>query len=135
MRCDIASIHMNTLANAKWEGSFLSLKRVRKLGGVWQTSLSNVVWVFLICVWMKKCVEMCVSVFKMLKKLLEMPYQTSPNVHISSTSVYSEHPCNSILKCSKMITIIESDLNNPWKGREGPRGLSSQKSLSFFVWF
>ena len=74
---------------------------------------------------MKKCVEICVSVFKMLKKLLEMPY----HVHISSTSLYSEHPCNSILKCSKMITIIESDLNNPWKGSEGPRGLSSQESL------
>ena len=29
MRCNVASVHMNTLANAKWEGSFLSLKRVR----------------------------------------------------------------------------------------------------------
>ena len=27
-----------------------------------------------------------------------------------------------------MITIIESDLNNPWKGREGPQGLSTQQS-------
>ena len=25
---------------------------------------------------MKKCVEMCVNVFKMLKSVLEMPYQT-----------------------------------------------------------
>ena len=32
-------------------------------------------WVFLIYVWVKKCVSM----FKMLKRLLEMPYQTSPN--------------------------------------------------------
>ena len=48
--------------------------------------------------------------------------------NISSTSIYSEHPCNFILKSSKMITIIESDLNNPWKGREGPQGLSTQQS-------
>ena len=41
-------------------------------------SLSNVVWVFLIYVWVKKCVEMCVSVFKILKRLLKMTYQTSP---------------------------------------------------------
>ena len=33
---------------------------------------------FLIYALVKKCVEMCVSVFKMLKKLFEMGYQTGP---------------------------------------------------------
>ena len=35
------------------------------LGPVWLISLSNVVLVFLIYVWIKKCVEMCKRMFKM----------------------------------------------------------------------
>ena len=47
---------------------------ILKLKGVWQRSLSNIIWVFFIYVWVKKYVGM----FKMLKKLLKMPYQIGP---------------------------------------------------------
>ena len=33
---------------------------------------------FFIYVWVKKCVKICVSVFKMLKRLLKISYQTGP---------------------------------------------------------
>ena len=34
----------------------------------------------LIYMWVKKCVKMCISIFKMFKKLLEMGYQTGLNL-------------------------------------------------------
>ena len=36
--------------------------------------------------WVKKCVKMYVSMFKMLKKLLEMSYQTGPKFTLASLS-------------------------------------------------
>ena len=52
--------------SVKCRQNSMSIKFSGTLGGVWWKSLSNVVCVFLIYVWVKKYVEMCVSVFKML---------------------------------------------------------------------
>ena len=56
-------------------------KKVRRdfLGRVWESSLSYVVWMFLIYVGVKKCVEMCVMLFKMCSFVFEMVCQTDPN--------------------------------------------------------
>ena len=51
-------------------------KTMKNQGGVWESSLSYVVWVFLIYVWVKKCVEMCVMLFKMCSFVFEMACQT-----------------------------------------------------------
>ena len=48
----------------------------RFLGPIWLVSLSNVVWVFLIYMWVKKCVEICEKLFKMWKCWLELTNQT-----------------------------------------------------------
>ena len=37
--------------------------------------MNNVVWVFLIYVWVKKCVEICVMMLKMFKSVFELTYQ------------------------------------------------------------
>ena len=50
----------------------------RFLGPIWLVSLSNVVWVFLIYMWVKKCVEICEKLFKMWKCWLELTNQTGP---------------------------------------------------------
>ena len=56
-------------------------------------SLSNVVWVFLIYVWVKKCVKMCEMLFKMLKNVFEMINQIDPqciSVAFSSQTGHKE---------------------------------------------
>ena len=42
-----------------------------------ECELENVVWVFLIYVWVKKRVKICVRIFKMWKKLFKKDYQTA----------------------------------------------------------
>ena len=53
--------------------------------------MSNIVGVFLIYVWMKKCVEIYISVFKMLKMLLEISYQTG--IIFSVFTIFLDKSC------------------------------------------
>ena len=46
--------------------------KLKNIGGVWWRNLSNVVWVFLIYIYVKKCVEMCVCL-KCSKVCLKYP--------------------------------------------------------------
>jgi len=43
---------------------------------------------FLIYVWVKKYVKMCVNVFKMLKSVFEMPYQMGSDFCISFYKIF-----------------------------------------------
>ena len=54
-------------------------KRKKKRIGVRTTQLSNVIWVFLIYVFVKKYVKKCIMLFKMLKSVFKLNYQTPQN--------------------------------------------------------
>ena len=56
----------------------LSVLKPWILRAFFQRNLSNVVWVFLIYMWIKKYVKISLNVFKMFKMLLEMDYQRDP---------------------------------------------------------
>ena len=51
-------------------------KMKKKRIGVRTTRLSNVIWVFLIYVFVKKYVKKCIMLFKMLKSVFKLSYQT-----------------------------------------------------------
>ena len=50
-------------------------KKKKKRIGVRTTRLSNVIWVFLIYVFVKKYVKKCIMLFKMLKSVFKLSYQ------------------------------------------------------------
>ena len=91
------------------------------------------VWVFLIYIWMKKCVEIRISVFKMLKRLLKMGYQIGPKC-VASVALLSwiffRKCCIGICSIKKAMWYLIL-----WKSSTFVRYSSLTKSSTLFFYF